>query len=138
MNLSAIITHALCKKNSLLFTKLPRELRDLIYLELFGGRHVHIEYDFQRPNIFLYPSDNDDDTKGKKKVKRPPFHWQWKHIPCQRSDDWEVDKDRYYDRCGNWYHEAGEARDFSWKELPPRTKLKGLSCSGLSTTVCLQ
>jgi hypothetical protein len=73
MNLSAIITHALCKKNSLLFTKLPRELRDLIYLELFGGRHVHIEYDFQRPNIFLYPSDNDDDTKGKKRSRDHRF-----------------------------------------------------------------
>lgn len=112
------------QRKSLFFTKLPRELRDLVYLELFGGRRVHIEYDYQPPNIFLYPSD---DKAGKKEKKRiPPFHWQWKHILCQKSDDWEEDKDRVYDTCGNWAHEADLARDNGWTEPPPGTKLKGV------------
>jgi hypothetical protein len=93
-------------------------------LALFGGRRVHIEYDYLPPNISFDPSDDKTRKEYKKRILQ--FHWQWKHILCQKSDDWDEDKDRVYDTCGSWAHEADLARDYGWTEPFPGTKLKGV------------
>ncbi|KAH1424098.1 hypothetical protein KXW29_004184 [Aspergillus fumigatus] len=55
---------------SLLFSRLPKEIRQRIYIELFGNRSVHLEYDFGYAPGY------------RQRDKRPPDQWRWWHRVC--------------------------------------------------------
>lgn len=59
---------------SVLFSRLPVEIRRQIYAELFGQRAVHVEYDFGYAPGY----------RGRE--KKPPDQWRWWHRVCDDED----------------------------------------------------
>lgn len=62
------------QSQSALFARLPRDVRERIYVELFGQRPVHLEYDFG-----YAPGCRGRD-------KRPPDQWRWWHRVCAEEE----------------------------------------------------
>lgn len=70
------------------FFRLPAEIRRLIYLELVGGRRVHIRYFWREP----WPP--------RPQSKRSGPHWHWCHGVCIKSDGFPEDTE--FDNCSMW------------------------------------
>lgn len=62
------------QSQSALFTRLPRNIRERIYIELFGERAVHLEYDYG-----FAPGYRGRD-------KKPPDQWRWWHRVCEEEE----------------------------------------------------
>lgn len=75
------------------FFRLPAEIRRQIYLELMGGRRVHIRYLWKDPSPF------------RPQPKRGGPRWDWWHIVCEQCDRFPEDPD--IDCCPDWSTEAG-------------------------------
>ncbi|EAW12125.1 uncharacterized protein ACLA_060840 [Aspergillus clavatus NRRL 1] len=63
------------QNQSLFFSRLPQEIRQRIYIELFGGRSVHVEYDFGYAPGY------------RQRDKRPPDQWRWWHRVCDEGEN---------------------------------------------------
>jgi len=59
---------------SALFARLPRNIRERIYIELFGERAVHVEYDYGFAPGY----------RGRE--KKPPDQWRWWHRVCEEEE----------------------------------------------------
>lgn len=95
-----------------LFFRLPLEIRQLIYLELFGGRRVHIDYLFKGPSVF----------RPRPQGKYRKNHWQWWHSVCRWSNTFAdyFDNPQCYD-CSEYARKGHE-----WEAAPPEAKLAGV------------
>ncbi|KAF4202038.1 hypothetical protein CNMCM8927_000695 [Aspergillus lentulus] len=67
-------SNTLPQDQSLFFARLPKEIRQRIYIELFGDRSVHLEYDFGYAPGY------------RQRDKRPPDQWRWWHRVCDEED----------------------------------------------------
>ncbi|KAJ5815132.1 hypothetical protein N7474_006909 [Penicillium riverlandense] len=97
------------------FFKLPPEIRRLIYLELLGGRRVHIDYTFKWPSPF---------RPQPLAKKRKRYYWQWWHLLCHESDYFS--NDPFFDRCAIHADEANDAKNHGWTVAPEGTKIRGV------------
>lgn len=73
------------------FFKLPIEIRQKIYAEVFGNRRVHIDYDFSFPT-------------GWKNMKGRKRQWRWWHYVC--ADDSSFIEDDFLDKCPRTVRES--------------------------------
>lgn len=97
------------------FFNLPPEIREMIYLELLGGRRVHIDYAFKWPSPFR-PQPNE---------KQPRCYWQWWHHVCQESDSFA--EDPVYDRCSSHVHDdIDDVKRLGWTTAPSGMKIVGV------------
>ncbi|KAJ5180092.1 hypothetical protein N7492_003302 [Penicillium capsulatum] len=96
------------------FFRLPLEIRELIYRELFGGRRIHIDHVFKGPSVF----------RPQPQGKYRKSHWQWWHLVCQESSSFTKDRDT--DHCSNYNNERMDAERLGWEAAPPGTKLAGV------------
>lgn len=97
-----------------LFFKLPPEVRNLIYLELLGGRRVHIDYTFQWPSPF----------RPQPPAKKRKRYWHWWHLLCHESDSFP--EDQFFDRCAIHADEVNDAKSHSWTAAAEGTKIRGI------------
>lgn len=74
------------------FFRLPAEIRRLVYIELMGGRRVHIRYFWMEP-LPSWPQS-----------KRGGPRWHWWHRVCMECDDFI--NDPCDDPCSHWYPES--------------------------------
>ncbi|PYH37483.1 major facilitator superfamily transporter [Aspergillus neoniger CBS 115656] len=115
------------QSQSAFFSRLPLEVRNIIYRELFGGGRVHVDYLWKRPSAVVARPPT-----GKDKGKKADALWQWWHRVCAVSDEW-VD-DRFEERCVDALDERDETLPWGWeKAAPPGTKLQGVAAM---LTVC--
>lgn len=63
------------------FTRLPPEIRMLIYEELFGCRILHLEFEYGRPDLKGTQHANLDYAH---KDASKPKGWRWWHCVCHR------------------------------------------------------
>jgi hypothetical protein len=77
---STPILHTASQSSSLFFSRLPFELRMLVYRELFGNRTVHIQLYHGYPGLPGIRHNMDED-------KSKPEGWYWWHSVCHRDPE---------------------------------------------------
>lgn len=79
---STSILRTASQSSSLFFSRLPYELRMLVYRELFGNRTVHIQLYHGYPDVPFIRHDRFHSMIDEDKNRREG--WYWWHIVCHR------------------------------------------------------